>query len=79
MKCLSILRYLTDHVDSSVLGVSTRMVITHDVPVMLAQILQQRPWESGNKLFQGTVDYLVSFMRNEKTAKFSILLIQFEP
>ena len=44
MKCLSILRYLTDHLEDLPLGVTSRMVCTNDVPEMLARCIATRPW-----------------------------------
>ena len=58
MKCLSILRYLTDHVESLELGVTSRLVITHDVPELLVRCLETRPWirrgKRGDRVFQGS-------------------------
>jgi hypothetical protein len=39
MKAITILRYMTDHVDSLPLGVTTRLVITHDVPILFIQLV----------------------------------------
>eukprot|EP00095_Tigriopus_kingsejongensis_P009988 maker-scaffold17_size721972-snap-gene-6.28 protein:Tk09988 transcript:maker-scaffold17_size721972-snap-gene-6.28-mRNA-1 annotation:"zinc finger mynd domain-containing protein 10" len=44
LKCLTILRYLTDNLNDLPLGVSTRMTITHDVPLTLVSILAEEPW-----------------------------------
>ena len=44
MKSISILRYLTDHVDELPLGVSTRLAVTHDIPVLLVQLIESKPW-----------------------------------
>ena len=57
MKCITILRYLCDHIDELPLGVSTRLTITHDVPVLLAQLMESRPWikTSKNQVFEGAI------------------------
>ncbi|KAJ8047698.1 Zinc finger MYND domain-containing protein 10 [Holothuria leucospilota] len=44
VKSLSILRYLTDHLESLPLSVATRMLNTHDVPCLLVQLVEDRPW-----------------------------------
>ena len=55
MKCITILRYLCDHIDELPLGVSTRFTITHDVPVLLVQLMETKPWmkPSNNQVFEG--------------------------
>ena len=57
MKCITILRYLCDHIDELPLGVSTRLTITHDVPVLLVQLMENKPWikTSKNQIFEGAV------------------------
>ena len=59
MKSLSILRYMTDHLESMPLGVTTRMTMTNDVPILLAQLIEMKPWlhvtnGSDTKIFHGT-------------------------
>jgi hypothetical protein len=58
MKSLSILRYLTDHLEQVSLGVTTRMTITHDVPILLTQLLESKPWAHVKKgrvmIFEGS-------------------------
>lgn len=54
MKCISVLRYLTDHVDLLPLGVVTRLTVTQDAPVILSQLLQAKPWLKKDKVFQGS-------------------------
>lgn len=44
MKCISILRSLTDHLEDLTLSVTTRLVVTFDVPVILVNLLQEKPW-----------------------------------
>ena len=59
MKCISILRYLTDHLENLPLGVTTRLVVTQDLPVILANLLDMKPWiriGNGNitRIFEGS-------------------------
>ena len=54
MKSITILRYLSDYVDDLPLGVSTRLVITHDVPVLLVQLLELQPWIKQQQVFEGS-------------------------
>ena len=60
MKSLSILRYMTDHLESMPLGVTTRMTMTNDIPILLAQLIEMKPWlhvngnGSDTKIFHGT-------------------------
>ena len=56
MKCISIMRYLSDHLDFLVLGVSTRLTITQDIPMLLVQLLKSKPWyrRENNQVFQGS-------------------------
>lgn len=44
MKCITILAYLVDHLESLPLGAVTRLVRIHDIPCILSEILQVRPW-----------------------------------
>ena len=56
MKCISILRYITDHLEHMTLGVTTRLTITQDVPMLLVQLLKSKPWlrrESG-EVYEGS-------------------------
>jgi hypothetical protein len=58
MKSLSILRYLTDHLEQVSLGVTTQMTITHDVTILLTQLLESKPWAHVKKgrvmIFEGS-------------------------
>ena len=61
MKCVSVLRYLTDHLENLSLGVTSRLVITQDVPVVLANLLEIKPWlrincngGGANRVFEGS-------------------------
>ncbi|XP_017472143.1 PREDICTED: zinc finger MYND domain-containing protein 10 homolog [Rhagoletis zephyria] len=57
MRCISILSYLAEHADSIPLSASRRMVVTHDVPWLIADLLQFRPWQRRtNKGLQRYID-----------------------
>ncbi|XP_072276450.1 zinc finger MYND domain-containing protein 10 [Pyxicephalus adspersus] len=49
LKCLSVLRYITDHTDSLALSVTTRLLNTHNLPCVLVELLQNCPWSQRNK------------------------------
>ena len=65
MKCMSILRYLSDNLAELPLSVTTRLVVTHDVPALLIWFLEKRPWlREGaegrpDRVYQGA-DWVVS-------------------
>ncbi|KAM4893816.1 zinc finger MYND domain-containing protein 10-like isoform 1-T1 [Sylvia borin] len=51
LKALSVLRFITDQVDSLPLGALTRMLNTHNVPCLLVELVEHCPWsfwEAGN-------------------------------
>ena len=50
--CLSIVRFLTDHMAELPLAVTARLLETYDVLMVLAPLLEAKPWqsESGGKL-----------------------------
>ncbi|XP_062853032.1 zinc finger MYND domain-containing protein 10 [Trichomycterus rosablanca] len=52
LKALSVLRYITDHVESLNLSVVTRMLNTHNLPCVLVQLVDHCPWSirTGGKL-----------------------------
>ncbi|XP_034169870.2 zinc finger MYND domain-containing protein 10 isoform X3 [Pangasianodon hypophthalmus] len=52
LKALSVLRYITDHVESLSLSVLTRMLNTHNLPCVLVQLVEHCPWSrsSGGNL-----------------------------
>ena len=59
MKCISILRYLTDHLENLPLGVTARVMITQDIPIVLANLLDMKPWlkvsgENNTRVFEGS-------------------------
>lgn len=45
MRCISILCYLAEHADAIPLSASRRMLVTHDVPWLMADLLLFRPWQ----------------------------------
>ncbi|XP_044129225.1 zinc finger MYND domain-containing protein 10 isoform X1 [Bufo gargarizans] len=49
LKCLSVLRYVTDHTDSLPLSVTTRLLNTHNLPCALVELLHSRPWSRRTK------------------------------
>uniref|UniRef100_W5UJJ5 Zinc finger MYND domain-containing protein 10 n=1 Tax=Ictalurus punctatus TaxID=7998 RepID=W5UJJ5_ICTPU len=52
LKALSVLRYITDYVESLSLSVLTRMLNTHNLPCVLVQLVKHSPWSrrSGGNL-----------------------------
>ena len=44
LRCLSILRYMTDHISVMSLGVLARFVTTHDTPGLVSAAIQSQPW-----------------------------------
>lgn len=44
LRCLTILSFLADKMDSLPISVIRRMVVTHDIPCMLCEILHCKPW-----------------------------------
>ncbi|KAG8436162.1 hypothetical protein GDO86_007314 [Hymenochirus boettgeri] len=44
LKCLSVLRYFTDHTDSLPISVTNRLLNTHNLPCLLVELLQRFPW-----------------------------------
>ena len=71
MKAITILRYMTDNVDVLPLGVTTRLVVTHDTPVLFIQLLEEKPWiktsRDGNNIqvFEGSEWMVSKLMRIE--------------
>ncbi|XP_075405107.1 zinc finger MYND domain-containing protein 10 isoform X2 [Tenrec ecaudatus] len=57
LKALSVLRYITDCVDSLSLSTLSRMLSTHNLPCLLVELLEHSPWsrQEGGKLqrFEG--------------------------
>ncbi|XP_005865454.1 PREDICTED: zinc finger MYND domain-containing protein 10 isoform X1 [Myotis brandtii] len=54
LKALSVLRYVTDCVDSLSLSTLSRMLSTHNLPCLLVELLEHSPWSrrEGGKLQQ---------------------------
>ncbi|XP_005110410.1 zinc finger MYND domain-containing protein 10 [Aplysia californica] len=44
IKALTLLRYVTDHFDCLPLSVMTRVLNTHDIPILLVQLVESPPW-----------------------------------
>ncbi|XP_028679864.1 zinc finger MYND domain-containing protein 10 [Erpetoichthys calabaricus] len=49
LKALSVLRYVTDHINSLTLSALTRMLNTHNLPCILVQLVEHCPWSRKNK------------------------------
>ncbi|XP_055061364.2 zinc finger MYND domain-containing protein 10 [Misgurnus anguillicaudatus] len=49
VKALSVLCYITDHIESLSLSVLTRMLSTHNLPCVLVQLVENCPWNRGKK------------------------------
>ncbi|XP_051558329.1 zinc finger MYND domain-containing protein 10 isoform X1 [Myxocyprinus asiaticus] len=47
IKALSVLCYITDHIESLSLSVLSRMLSTHNVPCLLVQLVENCPWNRG--------------------------------
>eukprot|EP00062_Callorhinchus_milii_P006296 gi/632946850/ref/XP_007888762.1/ PREDICTED: zinc finger MYND domain-containing protein 10 [Callorhinchus milii] len=44
LKALSVLRYITDHIDSLSLSIQSRLLNTHNLPCVLVCLVQHCPW-----------------------------------
>ncbi|KAL1488056.1 hypothetical protein ABEB36_015425 [Hypothenemus hampei] len=51
IRCLTILRYLTENIASLPISVSSGLYTTYDVPVLLTEILLVRPWIKNKKVY----------------------------
>ncbi|KAE8611887.1 hypothetical protein XENTR_v10012631 [Xenopus tropicalis] len=49
LKCLSVMRYISDHTDSLPLCVTNRLLNTHNLPCLLVELLHQCPWTQRQK------------------------------
>lgn len=49
VKTISILRYITDNLEGLCLSVQSRLLNTHDLPVLLVQLVENPPWTSRSK------------------------------
>ncbi|MFT7800712.1 zinc finger MYND domain-containing protein 10 isoform X2 [Arapaima gigas] len=49
LKALSVLRYITDHIDSLSLSALSRLLCTHNVPCVLVQLIEHCPWHRTRK------------------------------
>ena len=52
MKCLSIFRYITDHAGQLSVSILNRMLNIHDVPLLLAGIIEIAPWRKEHEGIQ---------------------------
>ncbi|XP_037707255.1 zinc finger MYND domain-containing protein 10 isoform X4 [Choloepus didactylus] len=73
LKALSVLRYITDCVDSLSLSTLSRMLSTHNLPCLLVELLQHSPWSrrEGGKLqrFEGGRWQTVAPSEQQKLSK----------
>uniref|UniRef100_A0AAY4E406 Zinc finger MYND domain-containing protein 10 n=1 Tax=Denticeps clupeoides TaxID=299321 RepID=A0AAY4E406_9TELE len=53
LKALSVLRYITDHVESLGLSVLSRLLRTHNLPCVLVQLVEHSPWNRLEKYMDG--------------------------
>lgn len=56
MRCISILNYLADNMNALPLSAARRMVDTNDIPWLMVDILNLRPWQRHVK--QGSQKYI---------------------
>lgn len=64
MRCISILHYLIEILDNLPLCAISRLLATHDVPYLLAQLIENQPWkkqdEDGNNIdFSFLTEYIM--------------------
>ncbi|XP_010345415.1 zinc finger MYND domain-containing protein 10 isoform X3 [Saimiri boliviensis] len=73
LKALSVLRYITDCVDSLSLSTLSRMLSTHNLPCLLVELLEHSPWSrwEGGKLqqFDGSRWRIVAPSEQQKLSK----------
>ncbi|XP_065332009.1 zinc finger MYND domain-containing protein 10 isoform X1 [Cloeon dipterum] len=53
MRCITIILYLAENINSLSLSLTTRMFSTHDVPLLLCSLIDEQPWireKNGEKL-----------------------------
>lgn len=49
MRCISILYYIIEFLDSLPLYVVSRILTTHDVPYLFVQLIEKQPWKKENE------------------------------
>lgn len=49
LRCISILSYLADNANSLPVSTTRRLVVTHDIPWLMADLLNFRPWQRRTK------------------------------
>ncbi|XP_030372455.1 zinc finger MYND domain-containing protein 10 homolog [Scaptodrosophila lebanonensis] len=45
MRCISLLNYMADNAELFHLGATRRLLVTHDIPWLMADVLSFRPWQ----------------------------------
>lgn len=56
LRCLTILSFIIDKIDALPISVARRMVVTHDVPCLLSEVLHCQPWIRNVKGVEKYVD-----------------------
>lgn len=49
MRCISILYYIIEFLDSLPLYVVSRVLVTHDVPYLFVQLIEKQLWKKENE------------------------------
>lgn len=49
LRCISILNYLADNANALPISAIRRMVVTHDIPWLMVDLLNFRPWQRKTK------------------------------
>lgn len=44
LRCLTILSFIADKIDTMPISIVRRMVVTHDVPCLISEVLNAKPW-----------------------------------
>ncbi|KAM7358882.1 zinc finger MYND-type containing 10 [Cochliomyia hominivorax] len=72
LRCISILSYLADNANSLPISATRRMVVTHDIPWLMADLLNFRPWQRRTKKgIEKFIDEKWTAVKGEAVAKVS--------
>lgn len=69
IKCISILSFVVDGIDTCSISAKNRLIKTHDVPCLLSEILHIRPWLRRKKLFEKFIDNKWITVRGDEVLK----------
>lgn len=69
MKCITILSYVSDKIESLSVSAARRLTQTHDVPCLLSELLALRPWMRRIKNFEKFVDGKWSAVEGDEILK----------